>query len=402
MKEPYIPLSIPNLIGNELRYVEDALRSNWLSSAGPYVNEFEEKLSNYVKSKGAVACQNGTSGIHVSLLALGLERNDEVFVPTLTFIAAVNPVSYIGAKPIFIDCDDSLCISPSKIRAFCENDCFLKDGKLINRATGNKISGIIVVHVFGNMADMAEIMDIAEEYSLFVLEDATEALGTKYVAGDFKDKYAGTIGHLGVYSFNGNKIITTGGGGMIVSDNLILLNKIRHLTTQAKSDDIYFIHDEIGYNYRMTNVQAAIGVAQLELLDKFIEIKISNFQHYKKRIKKLKKIRIFEFGKKIRSNHWFYAMILEGELKSSRDLIIQKLNELGIQVRPVWGLIHKQKPYKECKSYKFENAERFYAEMINIPCSTNLNFADIERVVSTIEKVCSTLENPELEEKRVD
>lgn len=253
----FIPLSIPNFIGNELKYVTDAVQAGWVSTGGAYITKFEQVVSEYLHSAGAVACQSGTAGIHTGLMVMGVTSEDAVLVPTLTFIAAVNPVMYVNAEPIFMDCDDSLCMDPVKLKLFCEEECDFRNGQLISKNSGRHIKAIIVVHVFGNMADMESIMAVAAMYNLLVLEDATEALGTYYSSGKFKGKYAGTIGDLGVYSFNGNKIITTGGGGMLVSDNLKYLQHARHLTTQAKSDELYYTHDEIGYNYRMTNLQAA-------------------------------------------------------------------------------------------------------------------------------------------------
>jgi Predicted pyridoxal phosphate-dependent enzyme apparently involved in regulation of cell wall biogenesis len=232
--EKTIPLSVPNLSGNELKYVEEAIRDGWVSSVGPQISEFEDAIARYVKSKGAVACQNGTAGLHTALMACGITKEDEVIVPTLTFIAAVNPVKYIGAEPIFMDCDDSLTIDVNKLSEFCENECIFINGMLINNSTNRAIKAIIVVHVFGNMADMEAIMDIAKKYNLVVIEDATEALGTYYTKGKYNQSFAGTIGDIGVYSFNGNKIITTGGGGMIVSNNLHLLEKAKTSNNSSK------------------------------------------------------------------------------------------------------------------------------------------------------------------------
>jgi len=252
MAEKFIPLSVPNLKGNELKYVTEAVATEWVSTGGPYVTELENKIAEYVKVKGAVSCQNGTSGLHIALLLTGVTEADEVIVPTLTFIAAVNPVKYIGAEPVFMDCDDSLCIDAEKLECFCREECDFIDGKLIDRKTKRHVKALLVVHVFGNIADMERILDICGKFNIRVVEDATEAIGTCYIKGKYKGKYAGTLGDVGVYSFNGNKIITTGGGGMIVSDNEEYIARAKHLTTQAKSDELYYTHDEIGYNYRMT------------------------------------------------------------------------------------------------------------------------------------------------------
>ncbi len=372
MNGKFIPLSVPNLRGRELEYVSHAIETEWVSTAGPYVNDFEIKMAGYVRSQGAVSCQNGTSGLHISLIVCGVTREDEVIVPTLTFIAAVNPVKYIGAEPIFMDCDDSLTMDPEKLMEFCTSECNFIDGNLINKRTDKIIKALVVVHVFGNMADMEKIMVIADKFNLKVIEDATEALGTKYISGKYKGKHAGTIGTIGVYSFNGNKIITTGGGGMIVSDDEILLNMAKHLTTQAKSDELYFLHDDIGYNYRMTNLQAALGLAQLEQLDDFIIIKTENYNLYKEKIQSIPGLSLLDFKAGIRSNYWFYALFCANEYPIKRDELIKYLSTKHIQARPVWGLIHEQKPYLNNQTYRIEKAKYYLEHIVNIPCSSNL------------------------------
>lgn len=383
MAEKFIPLSVPNLNGNELKYVTKAIETEWVSTAGPYVNAFEDKVAEYVHVKGAVSCQNGTSGLHVALLLAGVTSTDVVLVPALTFIAAVNPVKYIGARPVFMDCDDSLCMDPVKVKSFCEEECEFVNGKLIEKESGKCIKALLVVHVFGNMADMELLMSIAQKYNLKIVEDATEAIGTYYTAGKYTGKYAGTIGDIGVYSFNGNKIITTGGGGMIVSDNEEYLKKAKHLTTQAKSDDLYFMHDEVGYNYRMTNLQAALGLAQIEQIEKFIKIKSENYKKYKEVFQNIQGLELLDVRKGIRSNRWFYALMCK-EYYGSRDELIQYLLENRVQSRPVWGLINEQIPYKEERAYKVDRASYFWKYIVNIPCSTNLSNEDVQKVIQLI------------------
>lgn len=383
MSEKFIPLSVPNLKGNELKYVADAIESEWVSTAGPYVSKFEEKVAEYVHASGAVSCQNGTSGLHVALLLSGVTRDDAVLVPTLTFIAAVNPVKYIGAEPIFMDCDDSLCMDPIKVERFCREECEFMDGKLIEKASGRHIKALLVVHVFGNMADMEALMEIAGKYNLKVIEDATEAIGTYYTEGVYAGRYAGTIGDMGVYSFNGNKIITTGGGGMIVSDNEAYLKEAKHLTTQAKSDELYFMHDEIGFNYRMTNLQAALGLAQLEQLEDFIKIKADRYMQYKAAFDNVEGLELQDVRPGIRSNRWFYALMCK-DYVMNRDEMIKYLSENMVQSRPVWGLISDQLPYQGCRTYMIEKARYYWQYIVNIPCSTNLTEEDAERVIRLI------------------
>ncbi|MBH1942474.1 LegC family aminotransferase [Mobilitalea sibirica] len=384
--DKFIPLSVPNLKGNELAYVTNAVETEWVSTGGPYVNEFEDKVATYVKAKGAVSCQNGTSGLHIALRVCDVTKEDEVIVPTLTFIAAVNPVKYIGAEPIFMDCDDTLAMDADKLSDFCHNKCSFIQGKLINNNTKKHIKAVVVVHVFGNMADMERIMELADEFNLVVIEDATEAMGTYYMKGNYKGKHAGTIGTIGVYSFNGNKIITTGGGGMIVSNDKELLRRAKHLTTQAKSDELYYTHDEIGYNYRMTNLQAALGLAQLEQLERFIEVKKDNYDLYQEGIKSLKGLRLLKFREDIRPNYWFYGLYCDNEYPLDRDDMIHYLSKKKIQSRPIWGLINEQRPYLANEAYKIEKAKVYLEHVVNIPCSSNLTKEDVLYVLECLKK----------------
>lgn len=380
-----IPLSVPNFEGNEEKYVLDAVSQGWVSTGGAYVDKLEEKIAGYTGAPGAVACQSGTAALHLSLLECGVTKGDLVIVPTLTFIAAVNPVKYVGAEPVFMDCDDSLCMDPQKLEDFCKNECVMTDDGLIHNSTKKRIRVVIVVHVFGNMADMETIMSIAERYHLKVIEDATEALGTYYLAGEYKGKMAGTIGDLGAYSFNGNKIITTGGGGAIVSNDRDVLKHLKYLSTQAKDDPHFYIHNEVGYNYRMTNVQAALGVAQMEELEEFISRKNRNYRLYCELMRDLESCHMLEFREDCRANKWFYSLVLESET-STEGLrgYIHGLERRGIQTRPIWGLIHEQKPYKECIAYKTETAEKYSRRIINLPCSTNISEEEIREVAKQI------------------
>lgn len=384
MDQKFIPLSVPNLKGKELEYVTHAVETEWVSTAGPYINEFEEKTAAYVKAIGAVSVQNGTSGLHIALQVCGVIAEDEVIVPSLTFIAAVNPVKYIGAEPIFMDCDDSLCMDADKLLHFCKEECTFRDGKLVNNKTKKHIKAIIVVHVFGNMSNMEKIMSVANNFNLKVVEDATEAIGTYYTEGLYKGRYAGTIGTVGVYSFNGNKIMTTGGGGMMVSNNEELLKRAKHLTTQAKSDELYYTHDEIGYNYRMTNLQAALGLAQLEQLENFIKTKEENYNLYKEQVNDIKGLSLLSFNNNIRSNYWFYALYIGKDYLLSRDEIIKYLASKKVQVRPVWGLINEQKPYLNNQTYKIEKARNYLNHIVNIPCSSNLLKKDVRYIIDCL------------------
>ena len=382
-----INLSVPNLSMDILDNLKECLESGWVSTGGRFIPEFETKVKYYMKTKFAAGVQSGTAGLHMSLQVLGVQRDEEVFVPTLTFIAAVNPTTYLGASPIFIDCDDSLCMDPLKLEKFCSEECDFKEGVLVNKKTNKKIRALVIVHVFGNMADMEKIMDIAKKYNLKVLEDATEALGTYYTEGRYKGKYAGTIGDIGVLSFNANKIITTGGGGMVVGDNEELVEKVRFLSSQAKKDTLYFIHDEIGYNYRMLNLQAALGTSQIDQLESFIETKIKNYEIYKEELEKIEGLEILPFVEGIRANHWFYSLKIDKKKYGiGRDELLQKLVDAGIQTRPIWGLIHQQKPYATCQSYEIEKALYYYDRILNLPCSSNLTEKEVYQVIEKIKE----------------
>jgi aminotransferase in exopolysaccharide biosynthesis len=375
----FVPLSIPNFNGNEKKYVDDALEQGWVSTGGAYITRLEQQLAEFLKVDRAAACQSGTSGLHLALVECGVQPGDMVIVPTLTFIAAVNPVRYQFAEPVFMDCDESLCLDPEKLAEFCEKECKLEAQQLVHKKSGRVVKAVIVVHVFGNLADMEAIMSIAGKYHLKVVEDATEALGSHYTAGKLAGRYAGTIGDFGVYSFNGNKIITTGGGGAVTARCADEVEHLKYLSTQAKDDPQFYIHNEIGYNYRMTNLQAALGVAQMEELQQFIETKHRNYILYKERFREVSFGTLLPFREGTCSNQWFYSLQLREDRLQGKDMrdIIGALQERGVQTRAIWGLIHEQKPYRQNIAYKIEKAPCYSATVLNIPSSTQLTEEDI-------------------------
>lgn len=390
----FIPLSIPNFEGNESKYVNDALDQGWVSTGGAYITRLEQKLALYLNTENVAACQSGTSAIHLSLVNSGVQPGDMVIVPTLTFIAAVNPVSYQFADPVFMDCDDSLCIDPEKLDRFCREECKLAEDKLIHINSGKHVKAVIVVHVFGNMADMEAILSIAEEFHLIVIEDATEALGTVYLSGELQGKYAGTIGDYGTYSFNGNKIITTGGGGAVTASKPEYVDHLRYLSTQAKDDPHYYIHNEIGFNYRMTNLQAALGVAQMEELPEFVERKNRNYELYKESFQDFEFGRLLEFREGTYSNKWFYSLnISMDRIQGTMRDIITNLEEKGIQTRAIWGLIHEQKPYADSLAYQIERAVHYSQCVLNIPSSTQLTEEDINYASKVIKDTIGEMAN---------
>lgn len=375
----FVPLSIPNFNGNEKKYVDDALEQGWVSTGGAYITRLEQQLAEFLKVDRVAACQSGTSGLHLALVECGVQPGDMVIVPTLTFIAAVNPVRYQFAEPVFMDCDDSLCLDPEKLAEFCEKECRLEAQQLVHKKSGRVVKAVIVVHVFGNLAEMEAIMSIAGKYHLKVVEDATEALGSHYTAGKLAGRYAGTIGDFGVYSFNGNKIITTGGGGAVTARCADEVEHLKYLSTQAKDDPQFYIHNEIGYNYRMTNLQAALGVAQMEELQQFIETKHRNYILYKERFQDASFGTLLPFREGTCSNQWFYSLQLREDRLQGKDMrdIIGALQERGVQTRAIWGLIHEQKPYRQNIAYKIEKAPCYSATVLNIPSSTQLTEEDI-------------------------
>ena len=390
--EKFIPLSIPNFEGNEEKYVVDAIASTFVSTVGGYVTQMEEKLAVFLNVPNVAVCQSGTSALHLSLVEAGVKPGNVVIVPPLTFIAAVNPVKYQFATPVFIDCDDSLCMDPMKFRSFCEEECEWDGEKLSYK--GETVKAIVVVHVFGNMADMESIMDTARKYNLKVVEDATEALGTKYTIGKYRDRYAGTIGDFGCYSFNGNKIITTGGGGAVTSNDHETVNHIRFLSTQAKTDPHYYIHDEIGYNYRMTNLQAALGVAQMEKLPEFIRRKQKNYDLYKELFYEFEYGKLMPFREGTDSNRWFYSLCINKKfIKTSIKDIVVALRKKGIETRPIWGLINEQKPYEGEVTYKLEKAPYYAHRILNIPSTTQITKDEIKYVVNEVQALLRSLAN---------
>lgn len=382
----FIPLSIPNFEGNERKYVDDAIDQGWVSTGGAYITKLEKDMAEFLHTDNVAACQSGTSALHLSLVEAGIKPGDVVLVPPLTFIAAINPVKYQFATPVFIDCDDSFCLDALKLAMFCKDECKF-DGKVLLYKS-KPVKAIVVVHVFGNMADMEAIMEIAEKYNIKVVEDATEALGSKYTTGKYKGRYAGTIGDFGCYSFNGNKIVTTGGGGAVTANKSEVVDHIRYLSTQAKNDAHYYIHNEVGYNYRMTNIQAAIGVAQMEELPEFIKRKQSNYELYKKLFDGYELGKIVEFREGTSSNKWFYSVeINRDKVKASMREIITELEKRSIQTRAIWGLINEQLPYQREDTYMLEMAPYYAERILNIPSSTQITKAEIEYVAEQVKDV---------------
>lgn len=384
MPNEWIPLSTPNFCGNEKMYVDEAIGAEWVSTAGAFISRFEAEMADRLSVRQTCACQSGTAGLHLCLRHFGVTAGDLVLVPTLTFIATVNAVLYQSAEPVFFDCDNHLCIDAGQVEAYLERECRLENGRTVEAASGKTVRAIIPVHVFGDHCDMERLMDLAERFRLTVIEDATESLGGVFTCGKYEGRPTGTVGHAGVLSFNGNKIITTGGGGMVISDDAEAVEHMRYLSQQAKDDTVYFVHEEWGYNYRMTNLQAALGLAQLEELDGFLEIKRRNYARYRKKLAGCGYGALLPFGSGEGSNHWFYSFALREPDAAKRDRLLRWLNENRIQARPIWKLNHTQTPFRPYRAMDCGNALQFYDRVVNIPCGTNLTEEQLDRVCEAL------------------
>jgi perosamine synthetase len=379
-----IPLSIPNISGNEWQYVKECLDTGWISSVGSYVNQFEEKVAEFTGAKYAVAAMNGTAALHLSMLLTGVERDDLVIVPDITFIASCNAVSYLGAESLLIDVDKyTWQMDLNLLESFLEENSFLMgskvgDGTEIIRShikhSGRRIGAILPVHVLGNMSDMDHLSAICSKYHIPMVEDSTEALGST-----FKGKHAGTFGVFGTSSFNGNKIISTGGGGMILTNDEHLAKKAKHLTTQAKTDPFEYDHDEIGYNYRLVNILAAVGVAQMEQLPGFLKRKKEIDTYYRQSLEN-EHLRFQKIGDHVEPNNWLHTMWVEKQRP-----MIDHLLKNGVQCRPFWVPMHQLKMFKDC-TFVSENqiSKQVYQNCISIPSSTNLTDAQVEEVVKVV------------------
>ncbi len=387
MENNKISLSVPSIRGNEWRYIKECLDSEWVSSAGKYVDLFEKKISDFTKSKFSVACINGTSALQICIKIIGVKNNDEVIVPTITFIAPINAVRYNGGEPIFIDSDDSYGLDIKKTLEFIENETVFKDGYSYNKKTGRKIKAIIPVHLFGSAVLLDKLIIFCKKRNIKIIEDASEGLGTFFNSGNFANKHVGTIGDLGCLSFNGNKIITSGGGGMILTNEKKLADEANYLTKQAKDNPLEYKHNNIGYNFRLTNIQAALGVAQLEQLEFFIKQKKEIHKQYLDGFNNIEGISLLPQPNYVRSNYWLNVIIINNEkYKHSRNQLIDILRDNNIESRPVWYPNHLQKPYINNQNYKITKANNLVLNSLCLPSHNGLEKKDIDRVIKIIQK----------------
>jgi len=380
-----IALSEPNLTGLEKDLVNQCLESGWISTSGSFVKEFEKALSGFCNSQYAIACINGSAGLHISLKLSGVERNTEVLVPTLTFAAPINAIIYNNAFPVFFDVDEFHTLNVEKVINFLENETYEKDKQVFNKRTDRKISCILPVHTWGNVCDVPSLKDYIKKRNIgiSIVEDASESLGST-INYKNEDIHSGTIGDFGVISFNGNKIITSGGGGIILTNDQKKAKEAKHLISQAKIDPVRYIHDMVGFNYGLTNIHAALGLGQFKNLEDFLKKKKEIHKFYTKEISNIDGLSILESPNKCTSNYWLNILKIENSFKRDREDMMSHLKSKSIETRPIWFANHLQEPYKDFQSYEIDFAVNEIEKCLCIPSSTNLSNEDLFTVVTSI------------------
>lgn len=379
----FIPLSVGHLNGREWKYVKNCLDTGWVSSVGAYVTQFEQALAKRVGGRHAVACVNGTGALHMAYHALGIGPGDEVIMPALTFVAPANAARYVGAYPVFVDVDERYWqMDVAQVEDFLKNHCRSVKGQLINKHTRRQVKAITIVHLLGQAAPVKALTALARKFSLKVIEDVAEAAGASA-----SGKPLGSFGDAGCFSFNGNKTITCGGGGMVVVRTRSLAERIHYLTTQAKDDELEYIHHEIGYNYRLTNVQAAIGLAQVEQLDDFIKAKKRIAAMYHQALLDVPGLTLPQSGPWSGGYWWLYTILVDEKKfgMSSRQLL-QHLGAHHIQARPLWHPLHGLKPFADCYAHQIHSISRLYKQALSLPSSVNLTAADQQKVIGLLKR----------------
>ena len=384
MTELQIPISEPEISGNEWTYIKECLDTGWVSSAGPFVNRLEREVSAYVGIRNAIAVANGTVGLHAALRVVGVEPGDEVIVSNLTFVAPVNAIIYCQAHPVLMDADpNSWQIDTEKVAHFLSTECEVREKQCFNKKTGRRIHAILPVHILGLACEIDKIVDLSRQYYLKVVEDAAEGMGTRY-----RGQHVGTFGHIGVFSFNGNKIITAGGGGMIVTNDDGYSDYTRYLTTQAKDDPLEYVHGEVGFNYRLSNIQAALGVAQLERLDEFIRRKREIAEAYRGGLQDLDGITLMPSPPHVEPTYWLYTVLLsDASTLSQRRDVIRRLDARGVSARPLWHTVHDLPPYRSCQAYCIEHSPDLYRRGVSLPSSVGLDRGTLMTCISHLKKV---------------
>lgn len=365
--QEFTPLSVPVFSGNEKKYMEECIDATFVSSVGKFVDRFENDIASYAGCKKAVVCVSGTNALHMAMMLVGVERDDEVLTQALTFIATCNAISYIGAYPVFIDVDKStMGLSPDAMKEWLVKNAEIKNGQCYNKNSGRRVKACVPMHTFGHPARIVEIANLCEEYHIELVEDAAESIGSLY-----KGKHTGTFGKVGAISFNGNKTITTGGGGMMLFNDEELAAHAKHLTTQAKVPHRWeFRHDHVGFNYRMPNINAALGCAQLENLDKFIASKRQLALEYAEYFKNVEDILFFTEPEDSFSNYWLQAVILKD--KDAQQEFLQQTNDNGVMTRPIWELMNRLQMFEHCENDGLKNTIWFADRVVNIPSSVRL------------------------------
>jgi len=377
-----IPLCVPEIRGNEWAYIKECLDTNWVSSVGEYVDRFERALAAASGTRFAVATSSGTAALHTALLVAGVEADDEVLVSTLTFIAPVNAIRYVGAWPVFIDAEPEYWqMDTARVARFLEQNCERRGSVLYDRATNRRVRALLPVHVMGHPVDMAPLLELARRYDLIVIEDATESLGARY-----RGTPVGHMGDVACFSFNGNKLITTGGGGMLVTDREDWARRAKYLTTQAKDDPVEFEHGAVGYNYRLTNIQAAMGVAQMEQLDDYLDAKRRIAERYAASLADVPGLTLMRQAPWAQSAWWLYTVLIDAvEFGMDARALMHHLGARQIQTRPLWQPIHQSKPYRgTTPALACPVSERLHAQALSLPCSVGLQAEQQTRVIDAI------------------
>lgn len=381
----FISLSEPYIDNTDIKSVSKVIRKKWVSTAGKDIEVFEKLISDFTNSKYAIACINGTSALHISLKIAGVKSNDEVIIPTITFVAPVNSIIYNNATPIFMDVDDFYNINIPKTIDFIKNYTKFRNGYSYNIKTNKRISAIIVVHVWGNAVNIKPLISICKKANIKIIEDASESLGSKYKRKINNRNHTGTLGFMGCLSFNGNKIITTGGGGMILTNNLQRAKKARYLINQAKDDSVYFQHNEIGYNYRLTNLQAALGISQIKKIQIILNKKKKINNEYSKILSNCKNLELTKNPEYANNNNWLNVI----KIKNAKNLdkYIKYFEKNKIQVRPVWQMNHTQKQFKNYQTYNIVNAYKLVKESLCLPSSYSLKISDILKITKILKRI---------------
>ena len=377
-----IPLAVPYLHGNEQRYLEECIRTNWVSYVGPFVSRFESEFAKAVGSAHAVAVNSGTAALHIGLLAVGVGAGDLVLVPDLTFIAPANAVRYCGAEPVFIGVTrDTWQLDVALVERYLRERCEIRDGATRHKASGRRVAAIVPVDLLGHAVDMDPLLALAKRGGIAIVEDATETLG-----GTYRGTSVGTRGEVGCFSFNGNKIITSGGGGMVTTDDPERAKRMKYLSTQARDDAKEYVHESVGFNYRLTSLQAAVGLAQLEMLDEHVQRKREIAARYSAELGDVPGVTLPAQAPWAASTYWLYTILVDRPARRTSRELIADLAAEQIEARPLWAPLHEQRPYRDCEAFEVATSRWLYERAVSLPCSIGLTEADQTRVIAAVRR----------------